>query len=122
MKLTIRNLRSCNGREGVAYSCTLLVDGKPAAEVVNSGNGGQTMFYWKHPEFEGPVNEYVASMQPEAIPASAPDWERQMYPDGRKWDLDMLVASLCDEADNSRKLRRMCATKTLVRLVGDSDG
>lgn len=44
----MRGFKEMEGRDGMAYSLTLLRDGKPVARVRNDGNGGET--WWENPD------------------------------------------------------------------------
>lgn len=46
MKLTISGVRSFRGMEGSGFNCTLRVDGKPVAFVIDSGDGGCLRYEW----------------------------------------------------------------------------
>jgi hypothetical protein len=113
-RLTIKKHRSCNGRDGVAYSCELYFDGVKAAEVVNSGSGGDTDFYFTGADVERRINEYLATLPMEQATPDMEDWQKTLYP--RKPDLDDIVAGLCDADETRKKLVRMCRHQTVVRM------
>jgi hypothetical protein len=121
-RISLRNLKSCNGTDGVAYSCTILFDGRVVAEAAQGGHGAPTEFYFKDRSDESAVNAYVASLPVTPVPASEPKWMHEAYPDGQKEDLDSLVAGLFDDMENTKKLRRACKTKTLFRIKGSPEG
>jgi hypothetical protein len=44
MNLTVKNVKTFTGREGIGFNCDLYLDGKQIAQVLNDAGGG--MFYY----------------------------------------------------------------------------
>lgn len=132
-RLTVKNLKSCVGKEGYAYSATLYLDGKKVGQVRNDGNGGMTFvdFFRKvrgkvvrDHEAEKKVLAYVAE-QPAVD--MGPDPKASDYPNPEKrWmmepSLDWVVSQVCEDALAEREQRRWCRTKVCFRVEGDPDG
>lgn len=102
MNVTIKNSKSVELYNGVAWSCKLLIDGMYAAFVSNRGDGGETRFDWTNTEFQKRFEDYVKTTP---------------HKDG-----EMLVSHLCDELDNEKRLKRLCKGKTVVVMRGNKEG
>jgi hypothetical protein len=127
-RLTVKNLRSCEGNEGPAYSATLYLDGRKVGHVRNDGNGGMTFVeFWKKSggkvvrdvEAERAVLAYVAE-QPDVDMGEDPGrpGERWMM----KADLEWVASQVVEDALEDQEYRRWCRTKVVFRLEGDRDG
>lgn len=123
-KLEIRNLKTCRGTDGPAWSCTLYVDGVKAAEVTESGRGGCHDYYFF--DTKGP-NGYV----PSKIEARLNEWVKTLprLPFGEdlgggdyEQDLDHVVSGLADDYENDKRMQRFCKKGIVFRKAGDPDG
>lgn len=116
----IKNLRSCEAADGVAWSGTLYRDGKRIAKVRDGGNGGMLDIDWLDHRRIGLVGTSDEHDRIEAYVATLPGerWEGRVI----EADIETFVAELADHAENMTRLKRHCRTKTLFRLVGDERG
>lgn len=114
IKLSVKNSKSMNGRDGIAWSCDLYIDGVKAAYVYDGGFGGMVDFDWYNRDLEKKFNAYV-----DALPLDMSDPD--IFPEGMKTDGGTLVAGLCDELEMEKKLKRLCKTKTVVRMKDDGE-
>lgn len=89
-RLVITNLKSCDGRDGIAYSCDVYFDGKHVGKAINSGDGGCTDYWGGSAEAINAADEYATSFAPI-------DVDGYQIPFG----IDMAVAVLCDHADET---------------------
>ena len=108
MELTIKGLKTFRGMEGLAFRCTVLVDGKAAFTASNDGNGGCNFYTPASGQTWKPLREAEA-------------WAKAQPP--RKWDfgtvecdLDAIVSELMDKELERRWLAAQCRGKTLYRL------
>lgn len=60
--VNIKSFKSCNGRDGLAFSCTLYLDNKKAADIMDSGNGGEMMIYWTDKILQQKWDIYISSL------------------------------------------------------------
>ena len=106
MKLQVKNLKSCDGREGpgTAFSCSLYIDGKRAATVRNDGNGGCNDYRWLDRSLERPFLAHCAALHP-SMKFEAEDHE---------------VACLLDALETDKMLKRWCRKSVVFRLANDS--
>ena len=118
MDLTVTKMKSMPGLDGLAWSATLCLDGKPVATCHDEGNGGGLDWNWTlgDTRYEnGPlatkVRAYAKSLPPITLDGTT-------FP----CDLDSLVAQLADEAQAAARRKRLCAKKTVGRLPGDAPG
>ena len=65
--MSIAKLKSCRGRDGECFSCDLIVNGKRAGTVENSGSGGCNFYHWDDQEAGKACEEYAASHNPEGF-------------------------------------------------------
>ena len=114
MQFDIKNFKSCMGREGQAFSCTLYIDGKKACLAREAGDGGEINMDW----FPGTSairlqwDDYVAGLpeQPSGYDGIGP-----LRPDnGMALETHHQRLRIQQE-----KVRRLCKTKTLFTLKGD---
>ena len=116
--LTIKNYKSCRGKEGDAFSCTLYVDGKKAAFVEYDGWGGMYMVDWS------PSGSRWASPAEKRVSA----WVKTLPPIECAWmdeatgkpamitpNLDMVIEDTITTAEETKKVKRWCKTKTVVK-------
>lgn len=125
MKFEIKKFQSMRTNDGGGFSFDLYMDGVKAAFVCDEGNGGCLFVQWSDrkqgvSELEKKFDEYVKALPPEKVPDTAEAWEKEMYPTGfRTLDGDMFFYTMVDAYENAKRLRRMCAKKTLFRLPED---
>lgn len=121
MNLSVRNVKSMQGHEGMAFSLTLCLDGKPVATVRNDGNGGENFYDWTAADgrmWGGPtaarVKAWVQTLPPVPVP-----WEGH---DPLPMNLDLYVEELLNRHQEEAQLRRWCRTKVVFAMPGDKPG
>ena len=107
---SVCNSKSCDGMDGIAYSCTLLRDGKKIANVINDGNGGPTYFGWVIPGEEKPFEDYVKTL--------TYTFEGETMPHNG----ETLVGEMLDELEKVKKIKRWSKKTMVFRLKGDEEG
>lgn len=109
-KFEIKNYKECMGREGYAYSCTLYMgDPKVRVCLVNQlGDGGEIRMEWLPgcATFKQEWDAYVANL---------PEDEGLQPDDG------MAIATIIDEWETEKKLKKWCK-KWTVFLLKDEEG
>ena len=115
MKLTVKNIRSCQGMEGEAYSCTLYVDGKRAATAQNAGDGGETRIHFTDPKVRDAVYAYAKQHEDYEYMGDSEAWSVQTT-------LEMLIAKLVDDKAVEKQLKGWCRTQTLFRTDDMPEG
>jgi len=113
MSYSIKNLKTMQGMEGVAYSCTLYRDGVKVAECIQDGRGGCTHFRFINEDERKALDAFCA-----ALPHESSEYDSELY----AVDADMYVARLADEFEMNKKLRSWCKKKTVFRLPADKPG
>ncbi len=112
MKLSFRNLQSCRGTDGLAWSGTLCDDGRRIADVCDGGHGGGLEIHWfDQRDGKSADRERVAAVVA-ALPMEPPS---DLFPEGRKRDMDEYLAELADDAAEVKRFERACKTKTVFR-------
>lgn len=114
MELTIKGFKTFRGHDGNGFNATLLIDGVPCADVTDDGWGGgyqyETRRYGeKGKALLGELEAWVAE-QPE-IPFPEAGEGRTL-----KQDIDCFVCDAVDKAEQDKRLRRLCKTKTVVQF------
>lgn len=105
MKLTVKNYKSCDGREGpgAAFSCSLYIDGKRAAAVSNGGSGGCNDYHWFDRSLEQPFLAHCKTLHPDM-----------------KFEVeDHVVGCLLDALETEKQVKRWCRKSVVFRLAGD---
>ena len=109
MKLEAKGIKSFVGREGHGFEASLYVDGKKAATVLDSADGGEMRWTTVNGKLVEAFNSHVDNL---------PEYECEfggMAKDG----IDMIMARLVDEWQANKWLKAQCRKKTLFRLIGD---
>ena len=107
MNLTVIGSKSFQALDGMAWSCTLYIDGKKAAYVIQEGNGGPAYFQWYDKTLEQQFEAYVKTL---------PLFE------GVAQDGEMVVGGLLDKLDSEKRIKRWCKTKTVVTFSDSKPG
>lgn len=123
---SIRKLKTWTGRDGYGYAGELLRDGKLIGEFLQSGNGGHTHLIFQQ-KTDGKTNrdkveeelfnDFLATLPEETWPE---DWTTTDTGTTYKVDADGFIAGLVDDHESDKKLRRLCAKKTVYRLKSDT--
>jgi hypothetical protein len=126
-RLTVKNLQTCVGDEGYAYSATLCFDGKKVGQVRNDGNGGMTFVDFFKKSGGRVVRDVEAEKRVLAYVEEQPEVDMGEHPrTGGKWmmkpDLEWVVSQVCEDAITEREERRWCRTKVCFRVEGDDEG
>jgi hypothetical protein len=126
-KLTIKNLKTCRGREGIAFSCIVYVDGVKAAFASDDGNGGEMRIDWTPTRtpgksiWESPVKDrleaYCKTLPPHKFPAYDGTDDLSEMP----WTIAFLIDHAIDAIETEKKLKRWCKTKVVFHVEGESD-
>jgi hypothetical protein len=127
-RLTVKNLQTCQGNEGYAYSCTLYLDGKKVGTARDDGNGGMVFVeFWK--KVGGQVKRDVeAEKKVLAYVEEQPDVDMGERPGkpGEKWmmkaDLEWVVGQVVEDAIEERQHKTWCRTKVCFRVAGQPEG
>lgn len=115
MKVVVKNFKSCDGMDGEAFSLSLHIDGKRAAEVTNSGCGGPNDYRWLQ---KTPEQRKLAEAAFKEHCRSVADEEDKDYSEVE----DIVLATLVDRLVEDRQLKRWCRTQILFRVEGDEEG
>ena len=115
--LQVKNVKSFIGMEGHGFNCSLYLDGKKVAFVIDDANGGEFHYQWegKTPQDrtrnEKEVMAVIDALPPEIIEEDAEPWKKSLYPEGfRKIKIDVYVGRLVDDYENNKKLERQKKT------------
>lgn len=102
MKLSLKKVQIYPklSEETNAFSAQLCLDGKPVAEVDNSGKGSSHGYRWLKPELRESIEAWADAQPFEFV------FER----------LDQVVDRLLEDFEETRKLKMWCKTKTVYRL------
>ncbi len=112
MKCEIKKYRKNMGHEGEGFYCQLWVDGKLAAHVTDSGNGGSPLYLWVDKKAREEVHAHIATLPPKQC------FCKGMEPWSQKADAETFIVDLIAR----HKLKKTCKTKTVFRLKGQEDG
>jgi hypothetical protein len=110
LKLEARGVKSFLGREGHGFNASLYINGKKAAFVMDSADGGMYDWRWLDKDAEKAFAEHI-----EMIPPVGGEFPHNV-------DADEVMGGLVDDALNARRFARLMKTKTVFRLKSDKDG
>jgi hypothetical protein len=111
--IEVKNYHSLNTHDGVAFTCSVYVDGKKAFLAENDGMGSENLYIVLDKELFTLASEYAESL---------PDVECEGFDFTAPSDLDFVIGAIIDRMDEDKQLKRLCKAKTLFRLPGDKDG
>lgn len=101
------------GREGLAFSFDLYIDGKLACHVRQDGIGGEHFVTWHDPTAKERLQQYVDE-RPERIID---------FGDGKPWTMPRCVNTLMDELADSystdRRFKRIAKDRIIFKLPSD---
>lgn len=108
MKLSLKKVQIYPklSEETNAFTAQLCLDGKPVAEVDNSGKGSSHGYRWLKPELRESIEAWVEAQPLEFV------HDR----------LDQVIDRLLDDFEEKRKLKLWCKTKTVYRLKDTPEG
>ena len=112
---TVKGVKGFRGREGHGFECSLYSDGRKIGTVTDTANGGEINFYLNKSEKEM-LDAYC-----EALPLEpcTEEFMKKDYPDGYPVSADTLLCRLVDMFETHKRNKRICKTKTMVKVVKD---
>ena len=115
MKYEIKKLKTFKGMEGGGYNCDLYRDGIKVAEIIQSGDGGETNIQWTVKGEADKLREHTKDMYypPELLDCK----ERPL-----KMGMDGFIEELVIQFEVNKKLARAVKTKTCFRRKGQNPG
>ena len=122
---SVKNYKTWTGREGVGAEATLYKDGKKFGWVIDEGNGGEvslnvtgenfritTEFLETLPRYT--FNDYWKDQYKE-------DWDGEEGSKLESWKAFRFADVMLNVAEEAKHLRKLCKTKLVVSVEGDSD-
>ncbi len=110
--ISVKGSQSMVGMDGLAWRVQVLIDGKVVGTVANDGNGGMPYIDMPKQNIARVVEAYKEYGAPLDIYGSVRDEER----------VETFIGALVDELETVKKFKRICKTKTAVRLQDDPVG
>lgn len=120
---SVRKVKTFEGMEGQGFNAELMRDGRPVAFVIDEASGGEYHFDWydqSHGESaeEKLLTDFCAQLPKEKL---GPEF-CSAAGDEIAVDPDMYVGRLVDEYEDAKRLVRLCRTRLLFRVKGDTPG
>ena len=130
MTYSIKNLKTCRGMEDDAFSCTLLRDGKPVAEVNYGGTGGCYLFHWldraapavtfQRRDYKDEVIEVTGTPEEALFAAHV-----FAQPKDAQYDIyandDIVVGELVSQFEAAKRAKRLLKTHLLFKRTPTGD-
>lgn len=122
---SVSKIRTSQGRQGEAYSATLVRNGKVVASVIEEANGGCLRIYWQDKQggksaeedrFNAYVEEEKAKISASAIndevskAAGFDVQEKVLFND------HICIENMVNKALDDRRWKRLCKTNTLFQV------
>ncbi len=111
---TVKGVKSFMGHEGQGYNCTLCKDGKKIASVIAQGDGGEPYFYFENKQVEEALYAFVKTLPKVKTEFPLGDGTKQKIEYSE--DIGTFVASLVDDYDYAKRMKRLCKIQTVYRL------
>lgn len=113
MKIELRKLTTNQklSEETLCFSATLYIDGVKTADYANRGHGGGDEVHVFNKEKHAAFVAHCKSLPP--IPSCVKGG------DDLEMDEELFIAELIEKMQQSKRLKRVCKGKTLVRVDGD---
>lgn len=113
--ITLTGVKGFQGMEGRGLNATLVFKGRKAAFVLDDAHGGEMNVDWVRtwPNVEAEVLAYCRTLP-------MPEWSKEFsdYKDDTGYKrLHDLISKLADDYENDKRLKRMCAKKTVIETA-----
>ena len=106
--------------ETIAFTGSLYINGKKAADLKNDGQGGDNRMYFKDRELEKAFDAYCESLPPDPV---TDDWAIERgYTDPLPMSADLWISLEVGKIDQERFWKRKCAKTMCVFLKSHKDG
>ncbi len=128
----VKNVKTFKGMDGGGFNCSLYKDGKKIAECIDSGCGGEVMFHWmdfKAPKIKRDIPNIYVEGKISHVSFTPEENEFHQVCARETFEIlgkifpktpDVKVEELINEFENTKRLKRMCKTKTLFRVKSKS--
>jgi hypothetical protein len=117
---SIKNVKTMQGRDGTAFSCTIYCDGAKVGYARNDGNGGSTSIdmlgedYLSRRAAEEALGQWTALN-------CAGTWVAEFIDENPLHNAEMGIDMLFDQHEQAKALKRHAKTKVLFRLPEDPE-
>lgn len=122
MNLSVKNVKTFQGQEGIGFTADLYLDGKKIALVRDVAQGGG----YDYDPIGGSPEAYRAWREIEvklhAYAASLPKIADEFFPEGLQPNLDMVVDDLVAAFQVEKAYKRKCKTSTIFRTPDQEVG
>jgi hypothetical protein len=112
-RITLKKVKTFKGMDGVGINVDVYFDGKKVAEALDEGCGGEMMIHFLDRNMETTVTNYITSLNIPAEVVSYPGVPTFEMP----YNLEQIINNFIDGMETQRRLKAICRTKTLVRLM-----
>lgn len=120
---TLKGVKTFRGMDGLGLNATLCRDGKPVAFILDEGRGGEVDFDWKDAKQGNSAEEELFKAFIEEERAKIPaDKKDEFGPVRQAFGAEYWVNSLVDEIENTKRMKRICKSKTLFQVDAEIGG
>ncbi len=114
MKVDLKNVKVSQfaSHETACFQATLYIDGKRAATVDNSGQGGPNFYHFDDRALERAFHAYCEGLPPRPSPF-------EDFPYSLPMNADMLVGEIMERLEIEKQYRQWCKKATVFRLKDD---
>ena len=134
--INIKRLKTMQGNEGIAFSCSVCWFELMVADAQNDGNGGDTIITWKKPQHQAKIKAYLDRLlfaqnyeafnhsdeTLRGMGASEKDielFQEQLYSQSLEQLLDSHLAYLIPLKKKENFFKVLCKERTVFRLQSD---
>jgi hypothetical protein len=118
--VVLKNMKQMEGLDGLAWSCSVYLDGKKIGTVFDGGNGGPLSV-----EIDaGPLSQLVKALKAVEYPLNLDLGEglRLDEPTTDYGYVELVLPNIADEHDTVKRIKRAASQKMLITQVGDEEG
>ena len=109
---TVRDIKTFRGMEGEGFNATICRDGREIAFVIDDATGGDVHIQWADARSQGAEEKRLLEFLKTLPKERWEDTEYDVTP-------DIFLATLVEQAQTEKRLRRLFRTETLFRLRDD---
>ena len=120
MTYTLKNVKSMQGREDMAFSCTIYKDGVKVGYGRNDGNGGMNYIDMEGADYAA-RHAALCEFGRWTAANCSDSWVKQFINDNDDNNADLGLSMLFQRHEDAKAYKRQIKTKVLFRLPEDGD-
>mgnify|MGYP003624821929 FL=1 len=119
MRITVKNVKTFDTMDGMAWDATVYIDGTKVGSAHNDGNGGGAFLHMST-EDEQRIEDHVKTLcwfRYDGETGSFVDCDED-HPDGSPQNAEILIETLIENAQQERRMKRALKNKAALIIEG----